>query len=1811
MMMPEAWQNSDVMDEDRKAFYKFHAALMEPWDGPALVCFTDGQFMGASLDRNGLRPCRYYQTSDNRVIGGSEVGVLEIDEATVVKKGRLLPGKMFLIDFEKGRLISDEEYKGMLIAKNPYKEWVKNQEVTMESLLAKGPSGVKISAAEETKLLRAFGFTTETLELLIRPMARDAMEGLGSMGNDVPLACLSKRSRPMFDYFKQLFAQVTNPPIDPIRESVVMTLECYIGPERNILTSSADHVNRVYLKSPIISDKELMAIKSVDSGIFKSHTVDTTFPVADGEKGLEAAIKRICAEASAAITEGAGFIVLSDRSICQERAPIPSLLACGAVHHHLIKTLQRTRIGLVVESGEPREVHHFCVMTGYGADAVNPYMAFVAIERLVREKHLDSATAVEDYIYNYRKAAGKGMLKVFAKMGVSTLQSYKGAQVFECLGLGSDVIDLCLKDTPSRIAGLSFEDVARDYLHQHRFGFFPRETTDINVDQLENPGEYHYRAAPSAEAHINDPGAIAALQDAARTGNKNAYNNFSKQHAAAIEKCTLRGQLEFEFDKCTAIPLDEVEPAANIVKRFRTGAMSYGSISMESHAALAVAMNKMGAKSNTGEGGEAPERFEDDRRSSIKQIASGRFGVTINYLTNSDELQIKMAQGAKPGEGGELPGRKVNKTIARCRNSTIGVGLISPPPHHDIYSIEDLAQLIFDLKNSNRSADVSVKLVSEVGVGTVASGVAKAKADHILIAGHDGGTGASRWTGIKHAGLPFELGIAETHQTLVLNGLRGRVSLETDGCLRNGQDVAVAAALGAEMFGFATAPLIAMGCIMMRKCHLNTCPVGIATQDPELRAKFAGQPEHVVNYLFMIAEELREIMAKLGLRSLPELVGRSDLLRTTSYLHSHIKFSGISLRDLITPAKAFRESVLNVQDRDQWLKETYKIQEQSHGLGGDMAQGERALDHELCAAVVAAVNGQTYAMKGTHPFCHKIFDAKLVGTSASVKTFGDAIKHLKASGSSVEISCWINNLNRSMATILSNEMAKVCGEDATPFGPSPNKESTISFKVTGNAGQSFGAFMASGVSLELAGDTNDYCGKGLCGGTITVYPPPAAPITANQNIIVGNVCLYGATGGKLFAAGIAAERFCVRNSGAIAVCEGCGDHGAEYMTGGRLVVLGNTGINFAAGMSGGRAYVYDVDGDFMKKACQEADPEKEYGAVYPEFADELREIVAEHFARTKSEVAKALLADWATALKKFVQVFPLDFKKALASPPKDDGVAELTADQKEAVGINPTPELKPKAVDLEDMGKPARPIKVEKPVKKRGFIEYERGAAAYRDVTERSKDFEEIYTPIDEGRLTTQGARCMDCGVPFCHQKETGCPLGNKIPEWNELVYLGRWKQALERLLMTNNFPEFTGRVCPAPCEGACVLGIIENPVTIKNIECAIIDKAFEEGWIVPNPPTTRTGKKVAIIGSGPAGMAAADQLNKAGHLVTVFERADRIGGLMMYGVPNMKADKEQVVQRRVDLMAKEGVVFKTGQAGNVGGKPHPLPVKDIMPGTEAPPSAKDLVDQFDAVLVSTGATNARDLPVPGRELKGVHLAMEFLHANTKSLLDSGKVDSSWMSSNNRQRIDAKGKKVVVIGGGDTGNDCIGTSVRHGATSVVNFELLPKPPQARADNNPWPQWPKIYRVDYGHSESEKAFGKDPREFLITTKKFVGDADGNLTAVVTKRVEWTKNAQGAFIPQEVEGSEQTFECDLCFLAMGFLGPEKTIIDELQLAQDPRSNIKGDFGVHTTSAPKVFAAGDCRRGQSLVVWAIREGRESAREIDRFLMGTTSLP
>jgi glutamate synthase (NADPH/NADH) large chain len=1193
MMIPEAWQKHETMPEDKRAFYEYHSCLMEPWDGPASIAFTDGNYIGAVLDRNGLRPSRFYVTHDDRVIMASEVGVLPVDPKNVKEKGRLQPGRMFLIDFKQGRLIPDEELKRDFANRRPYGQWLRANRLRLSDVASTNGQSHGFDSKSLLSRMQAFGYTTETMQFMLLPMVHELRDPVGSMGNDSALACLSDKPRLLYDYFKQLFAQVTNPPIDSIREEVIMSLECYIGPESNVLETTEENCRRLLVPHPILTNEELSSLKHLDHRGWRTRTIDITFPRAEGYEGMLAALDRVCREAEDAIAQGYSLVVLSDRAIDQERVPLSTLLACGAVHHHLVKRALRTRIGLVLETGEAREVHHHCLLVGYGADAINPYLAFESLWQARRDGLLEGDKLLDDekVVGAYRKAVAKGMLKVMAKMGISTLQSYKGAQIFEAVGLRDEVIERCFAGTPSRIQGVDFRILADETLRRHSLGYPQRE--DDRLPVLPNPGEFHWRA--DGERHTWDPQAIADIQVAARTNSRDAYKRFA-EHANrdARTRCSLRGLLRFKPQGAGAcVPLEEVESAADIVKRFCTGAMSFGSISAEAHETLAIAMNRVGGKSNTGEGGEDPERFKplpngDSKRSAIKQVASGRFGVTAWYLANADELQIKMAQGAKPGEGGELPGRKVDENIARIRYSTPGVGLISPPPHHDIYSIEDLAQLIHDLKNANASARVSVKLVSEVGVGTIAAGVAKAHADHILISGDTGGTGASPLTSIKHAGLPWELGIAETHQTLVLNDLRSRVILQTDGGLKTGRDVVIAALLGAEEFGFATAPLITLGCIMMRKCHLNTCPVGIATQDPVLRKKFAGKPEHVVNYLFMVAEEAREIMAQLGFRTLNEMVGRVDVLEIDDAVH-HWKSDGLDLTSLLTPAKKPHENV-----------GVYQQISQNHGL-------DDALDNKQLLSLAAP-----------------------------------AIQH----GQRVRETLPIINTNRTVGAILSHSVVKQWGEDGFP------EDNTIHFKFVGSAGQSFGAFLAHGITLELEGDSNDYVGKGLSGGRIVIYPPKDSTFKAEENILVGNVVLYGATSGQAFFRGRAAERFCVRNSGAWAVIEGVGDHGCEYMTGGRAVILGTTGRNFAAGMSGGIAYVWDRAGDFNLR-CNLATVELERVEEDQDISD-LLEMIESHYRYTGSPVARSVLDHWPHILEQFVKVMPIDYKRVLLERNKHD-----------------------------------------------------------------------------------------------------------------------------------------------------------------------------------------------------------------------------------------------------------------------------------------------------------------------------------------------------------------------------------------------------------------------------------------------------------------------------------------------------------------------------------------------------------------------------
>ncbi|KAI4733608.1 glutamate synthase-like protein, partial [Aureobasidium sp. EXF-12298] len=1194
LMVPEAWQGNRAMDPAKQAFYEWAACMMEPWDGPALFTFADGRYCGANLDRNGLRPCRYYITDDDRIVCASEVGTIPIEPEKVVQKGRLQPGKMLLVDTVAGRIVDDAELKQTVSKRKDFQSWISSQLITMpaihEKLSEKGADlGFTLSETrvQEDPRLKAFGYSLEQVSLLLGPMAADSKEALGSMGNDAPLACLAQQPRLLYEYFRQLFAQVTNPPIDPIREAVVMSLEAYVGPQGNLLEMSPSQCHRLLLPSPMLSIEEFNALNQISQlhREWNVHTVDITFPKKEGIQGYLDALDRICDQAAEAIEKNDRIIVLSDRATSADRVAVSAVLATGMVHHHLVRNKWRSQVALVVETAEAREVHHMCVLVGYGADAICPYLAIECIMKMAREGLIRKKLTPEQLIDNYKHSLDGGILKVMSKMGISTLQSYKGAQIFEALGIDDSVVDRCFTGTATRIKGMTFELIAQDAFALHEKGYPSRNI--LEIPGLAETGEYHWR--DGGEPHVNDPTSIANIQDAVRTKNDKSYEAYSRSEYEQIKNCTLRGLLDFDFEDCAPVPIDQVEPWTEIVRRFVTGAMSYGSISMESHSTLAVAMNRLGGKSNTGEGGEDPERSlrmdnGDTMRSAIKQIASGRFGVTSAYLADADELQIKMAQGAKPGEGGELPGHKVSGPIARTRHSTPGVGLISPPPHHDIYSIEDLKQLIYDLKCSNPRSRVSVKLVSETGVGIVASGVAKARADHILISGHDGGTGASRWTGIKYAGLPWELGLAETHQTLVLNDLRGRVIVQTDGQLRTGRDVAIACLLGAEEWGFATTPLIAMGCIMMRKCHLNTCPVGIATQDPELRSKFKGTPEHVINFFYYVANELRAIMAKLGFRTINEMVGRTEVLRVRDDLRNG-KTENIDLSLILTPAHTLRSGVA-----------TYNVRKQDHKL-------HVRLDNKL-------ISESELALEKGHP---------------------------------CRIECDVVNTDRALGATLSYQVSKRYGEKGLPTD-------TIHANIRGSAGQSFGAFLAPGITLELEGDCNDYVGKGLSGGRLIVYPPRNAVFKAEENVIVGNTCLYGATSGQCFFRGMGAERFAVRNSGATAVVEGVGDHGCEYMTGGRVLILGPTGRNFAAGMSGGIAYVLDMQRDFEGKVNQEMvelSPLED-----PAEIAFVRGLIEDHHHYTGSELAARVLLDFSRALHRFVKVLPTDYKRVMEEEAK-------------------------------------------------------------------------------------------------------------------------------------------------------------------------------------------------------------------------------------------------------------------------------------------------------------------------------------------------------------------------------------------------------------------------------------------------------------------------------------------------------------------------------------------------------------------------------
>ncbi len=1212
LLIPEAWAGNPLMDEDRRAFYEYHMALMEPWDGPAAVAFTDGRQIGATLDRNGLRPARYLVTDDDLVVMASEIGVLPIPEERIVKKWRLQPGRMLLIDLEEGRIVDDEEVKHALAQSKPYRAWLERSRHYVDELPeVASPDRLSVPLLD---LQQAFGYTQEDLKFILEPMATNGEEATGSMGNDAALPVLSNRNKPLFSYFKQLFAQVTNPPIDPIREEIVMSLISLVSPNPNLLKiDETEPTPRLEVKQPILAPETMAKLKRIaelTGNVFRSKVIDIATSADEGPVGLSRALYQVCVSAERAVGQGSNVIILSDRGVDAGRAAIPSLLACSAVHQYLVKAGLRTACSLIVETGDAREVHHFALLAGYGAEAIHPWLAFASIDALAPT--LPGKPSAAECHKRYIKAIGKGLMKVMSKMGISTYQSYCGSQIFEAVGLSSEFVSRYFSGTPTRIEGIGLKEVALEALNTHAAAF---GNDPVLANMLDIGGEYAFRVR--GEEHMWTPDSIAKLQHATRSGKYETYKEYARIINDQTKRhMTLRGLFEIQ-PAGAPVPLEEVESAKEIVKRFATGAMSLGSISTEAHSTLAIAMNRIGGKSNTGEGGEDPRRFRkagkgetvagvigdgrierdiplqegDSLRSAIKQVASGRFGVTTEYLANADQIQIKMAQGAKPGEGGQLPGHKVSDYIGFLRHSVPGVGLISPPPHHDIYSIEDLAQLIHDLKNANPQASISVKLVSETGVGTVAAGVAKAKADHVVIAGHDGGTGASPISSIKHAGTPWELGLAETQQTLVLNRLRGRIRVQADGQMKTGRDVLIGALLGADEFGFATAPLVVEGCIMMRKCHLNTCPVGVATQDPVLRQRFTGQPEHVVNYFFFVAEEVRELMAQMGVRSFDELIGRSDLLDMREGI-DHWKARGLDFSRVFhmpeVPAEVARRH----------------CETQDHNLA-------RALDHELIAKAKPALE----------------------------------------KGKKVSFEVPVRNRNRTVGTMLSHEVALRHGHAGLP-------DDTLRIRLTGTAGQSFGAFLARGITLELTGEANDYVGKGLCGGRIVVKPPKAFRGKPCENIIVGNTVLYGAIEGEAFFRGVAGERFCVRNSGATAVVEGTGDHGCEYMTGGTVVVLGRTGRNFAAGMSGGIAYVLDEDESFARRCnlsmvkLEKVLPAPEQagdGMRHRDSADEtlLKELIERHLAETDSEMARRVLSDWPRFRARFVKVFPNEYRRAL------------------------------------------------------------------------------------------------------------------------------------------------------------------------------------------------------------------------------------------------------------------------------------------------------------------------------------------------------------------------------------------------------------------------------------------------------------------------------------------------------------------------------------------------------------------------------------
>lgn len=1669
MMIPEAWHHDRFMDPARRDFYAWHAALMEPWDGPALVVATDGARVAAILDRNGLRPCRYCLTRGGRLVLASETGVLEIPAHDIVEQGRLRPGQLLVADVEQGRLVPEAEVFAEL-TRPPHGEWLHTHQLSLHALTAAAPSvaaRAPTGCADLVRLQRAFGYTGELLDALLERMAADGKDPIGAMGDDTPPAVLSARPRPLFAYFKQQFAQVSNPPLDYLREALVTSLAAPVGRHRNLLAASPEHCRQLLLESPILSDADMAALATLETRPHKglrAHRVDLCFTPAHG---LHEAIERVCADCVAAISAGGEILILSDAAVGPERIAMPSLLAVAAVHHHLIRNGLRMRAALVVSAGEPAAVHHVCTLLGYGADAIHPWLAYRSIEALAAK---GGPACPADPLAAYRAALEGGIFKVMAKMGISTLASYKGAQIFEATGLACEFIDAYFTGTACALPGAGLAHFEREMRERHALAWGEQLPGSL---ALVHGGELYWRR--DGEHHHWNPHTIGKLQQAARENDRQAYRDFAAAANGADGALhNLRGLLDFATDPARAIAVDAVEPLAAILARFATGSMSFGSLGREAHEALAVAMNRLGGKSGTGEGGEQVERFGTERACSMKQVASGRFGVTAHYLASARQIEIKMAQGSKPGEGGELPGGKVDAGIAEVRFTVPGVGLISPPPHHDIYSIEDLAQLIHDLKCANPGAEIHVKLVATAGVGTIAAGVAKARADAVLISGDSGGTGASLKTSIKSAGGAWELGLAETHRVLMANRLRSRIRVRADGGFLTGRDVVIAALLGAEEYGFGTAALVALGCIMLRKCHCNTCSVGIATQDPALRQRFAGLPEHVMNYLVFVAEDVRERMARLGFRTMDEMIGRVD--RLTARALPHPKGLAIDLSALLEPA-----------------------------TGDDIPRKRLEQDHKLAAKL----------------------DHGVIAQARAALERGEAVTQHVA----------IRNRDRSFGTLLSYEVTRRHGAAGLP-------PDTIRLYCSGHAGQSFGAFLCPGISLHLVGDANDYVGKGLSGGRIAVAAPLDAGFDAAHSVIIGNVALYGATAGEAYFNGHAGERFAVRNSGAQAVVEGVGEHACEYMTGGVVVILGPTGRNFGAGMSGGIAYVYDAAGDFRDRLSEEAlclSTLEDAGDIAL-----VRRLLTRHATCTGSVRARRLLERWPSSRPRFVKVIPEAYARVLERA------------QGSALHAAPPPAA-------------AAPASENHPD---GYRRHRRIPIAYRPARERVRDYAEIYAPSwDAAQLRAQGERCMDCGVPACMG---GCPLGNLIPEWNDLVARADWREALERLHATNNFPEFTGYTCPAPCEPACTLAISAEAVTIKSIERAIVDRGWVEGWIVPQPPRLRSRRRVAVVGSGPAGLAAAQQLNRAGHRVTVFERDDAIGGLLVYGIPDFKLAKHRVA-RRVAQLAAEGIEFRTGVEIGVA-----LPLERLR-------------RDFDAVCLALGAPTPRDVAIAGRELAGIRFGMEFLVAENRR--QAGRpVDAP---------IDARGRRVVVLGGGDTGADCMATAHRQGAAQAIQVSIHGRAPELRPSGNPWPAHPATYETTYAIAEGgSEAFALNSAAFVDT------DGDGHVDAIDFERVRWRRDAAGRRVAKEVLQSGIRIEADLVLIAAGFAGPRLEPFAGAGLATTAHGTLAVDAAM-MTALPGVFVAGDAARGPSLVVWAIGEGRDVARAIDAYLTGASSLP